>query len=57
MSWLALLGIAVIAALIGGQAKGTRPVSGTHMMGAARTILFLMAGIFLILALRGYFGA
>ncbi len=59
MSWLALLGIAVvfttIAALIGGQPDGARPVSGTRMMSAARVVLFLLAGVFLILAARGYF--
>lgn len=59
MSWLALLGIAVvfttIAALIGGQPDGARPVSGTRMMGAARVILFILGAIFLILAVRGYF--
>ncbi len=52
MSWLAILGIVVVAialvALSGFRGKGTRQVGNTHLMTAARVCL----GIFiLILAL------
>lgn len=60
MSWLALLFIALfltlIAALTGIKPKGTRPVAGTRLMGMARVILFLTAGVFLLLAVRGWVG-
>ena len=56
MSWLALVGIAVvivgIAAVTGVKAKGTRPVAHTRMMGVGRIFLFIIAGIIAYLAYR-----
>ena len=56
MSWLGLLGIAVviiaIAAVTGIKPRGTRPVSHSRMMGMARIALFVLAGIVLYLAFR-----
>lgn len=59
MSWLVLLGIAVIftalAALMGVQPKGAKEVTNTGLMTGARYALFGLGGICLLLALRGYF--
>ena len=60
MSWLALLGIAVVivaaAAVTGIKPRGTRPVSNSRMMGMARIALFVIAGIILYLAFRARSG-
>jgi hypothetical protein len=60
MTWLAWLAVAVIiaavAAVTGIQPKGTRPVARTHMMGAARVALLIIALIFAYLAFRGRTG-
>lgn len=57
MSWIALLGIAVVlvavAALTGIKPKGTRPVARTGLMTAARVVLLLGAAILVALALMG----
>ena len=59
MSWLGLLGIAVviiaIAAVTGIKPKGTRHVSQSRMMDMARIALFVIAGVVLYLAFRAYF--
>ncbi len=61
MSWIYLLGIAVfftaIAALLGAQPSGARPVANTRMMGAARTILFVLAAVFAALGAQAFFTA
>ena len=48
MGWLMMLGIAAVliavAAVLGMQPKGGRPVSRTKLMGAARLVL-LIAGL------------
>ncbi len=60
MSWLALLGVAVviagIAAVTGLKAKGTRPVAHTRMMHAGRIALFIIVAIFAYLAFRARSG-
>jgi uncharacterized membrane protein YozB (DUF420 family) len=54
MSWLALLGIAVvivaIAAVTGMKPRGTRPVAHTRMMGVGRIVLLIIAVIIFVLA-------
>ena len=46
MTWLALLGVAVvivaIAAVTGAKPKGTRHVAGSRMMGMGRIALVVM---------------
>jgi hypothetical protein len=58
LTWLFWLGLAVavgvIAAVTGIKARGTRPVSGTRLMGVARFVLFVLVLLFLYLASRGY---
>jgi small-conductance mechanosensitive channel len=60
MSWLVWLALAVIvaaiAAVTGAQPKGTRPVSGSHLMGVARFMLFLIVLVFAYLAFRARSG-
>ena len=60
MSWLALLGLAVIvtaiAAVTGIKARGTRPVAHTHLMGVARIALALFVLVLLYLAYRARSG-
>ena len=60
MSWLSLLGIAVvivaIAAVTGIKPRGTRHVSSSRMMGMARIALFVIAGIILYMAFRARSG-
>ncbi len=60
MTWLFWLGLAVaigaVAALTGLKPKGTKPVSQTRLMGAARLVLVVMVLVFLYLAWRGYAG-
>jgi hypothetical protein len=47
MTWLTWLVLAVliagVAALVGLQPKGARPVARTQLMGVARMVLFLLA--------------
>jgi hypothetical protein len=54
MSWYVWLGLAAlvtaVAAITGGQPKGTRPVAHTHMMGMARLALLVIVIIFAYLA-------
>lgn len=56
MNWLVLLSlaaiIAVVAAVTGIKAKGTRPVAHTSMMGMARFLLVILAIILAYLAFR-----
>ena len=56
MSWLALLGLAVvivaIAAVTGIKPKGTRPVSHTRMMGMGRLALLAIVLILAYVAFR-----
>ena len=56
MNWLVLLSlaaiIAVVAAVTGIKAKGTRPVAHTSMMGMARFFLVILALILAYLAFR-----
>lgn len=60
MTWLALLGIAVlitaIAAVTGIKARGTRPVARTGLMGMARLALAVFVLILLYLAYRARSG-
>lgn len=57
MSWIVLLGIAVVlvalAALTGIKPKGGRPVASTRLMGMARVVLLIAAGIVVLLAVWG----
>jgi len=59
MSWLFLLLIAAVlaaaVALTGAKPAEARPVAGTRLMRAGRWALAILAVIFLILAVRGYF--
>ena len=56
MGWLTWLGlavlVAVVAAITGVKAKGTRPVANTHLMNAGRFILFLLVLIFAYMAFQ-----
>ncbi len=56
MTWLTWLVLAVIitavAAITGVKPKGTRHVSGTHLMGVARIVLVVFVLICLYLAFR-----
>jgi hypothetical protein len=58
MTWLAWLALAVVltavAAVTGAQPKGTRPVAGTHLMGAARLVLLVFILICAYFAFRAY---
>jgi hypothetical protein len=60
MTWLALLGIAVlitaVAAVTGIKARGTRPVARTQLMGVARIVLVLTVLLLLYLAYRARSG-
>ena len=60
MSWLLLLLIAAIlaaaVALSGAKPAETRPVASTRLMRAGRWAMAILAAIFLILAVRAYFG-
>ena len=56
MSWLLMLGLAValiaIAAVLGAQPKGARPVSNTKLMGVARFVLLVFGLILAFFAFR-----
>jgi putative Mn2+ efflux pump MntP len=56
MTWLFMLGVAVafiaIAAVLGAQPKGARPVSRTQLMGVARFVLIIFGLILGFLAFR-----
>jgi len=56
MGWLAMLGLAVVlvavAAVLGAQPKGARPVSGTKLMGVARLVLLVFGLILAYFAIR-----
>lgn len=56
MSWMVLLGIAVViaavAAVTGVKPKGSRPVAHTRMMGVGRVVLLIVAVVFAWLAWR-----
>ena len=58
MTWLVWLTIAVvltaIVAFTGAQPKGTRPVAGTQLMGAARVVLVVFILICAYFAFRAY---
>jgi hypothetical protein len=60
MNWLFWLCVAVIiagvAAVTGIQAKGTRPVAHTSMMGMARLVLLIIVMIFAYMAYRARSG-
>jgi hypothetical protein len=60
MSWLALLGLAVVitavAAITGLKPKGTRHVAHTGLMSVARFVLLAVILIFAYLAFRARFG-
>jgi hypothetical protein len=60
MSWLALLGLAVVitavAAITGIKPKGTRQVAHTGLMGMARFVLLAVILIFAYLAFRARSG-
>jgi hypothetical protein len=60
MTWLHLLGlalvVAVVAALTGIKPKKSKPVARTHLMGAARVVLVLLALVLVVLAIRGAMG-
>jgi len=56
MSWLVLIGIAVViagvAAVTGIKPKGTRPVAHTRMMQAGRIALLVLVAVVVYLAFR-----
>ena len=56
MSWLLMLGLAVasiaVAAVLGAQPKGARPVSNTKPMGVARFVLLVFGLILAFFAFR-----
>jgi hypothetical protein len=53
LSWLLLaMLIAVVAAVTGIKAKGTRHVAGTRLMGVARVVLLVIAAIIAYAAYR-----
>ncbi|MGH9443519.1 MAG: hypothetical protein ACRD16_14725 [Thermoanaerobaculia bacterium] len=56
MNWLVMIGIAValiaVAAVLGSQPKGARPVARTHLMGVARFVLLIFGLILIFLAFR-----
>jgi hypothetical protein len=56
MTWVMMLGLAgamvAVAAALGAQPKGTRPVSNTNLMGVARLVLFACGLILAYFALR-----
>ena len=60
MTWFAWLGLAVIitavAAVIGIQPKGARPVARTGLMGMGRFVLIVLIIICGYLAFRTYSG-
>jgi len=60
MSWLVLLGIAVViaavAAVTGMKPTGTRPVAHTRMMHAGRIALLILVAIIVYLAYRARAG-
>jgi hypothetical protein len=60
MSWIAILGIAVliaaVAAITGIKPKGTRHIAHTGLMGAARLVLLAIVLIFVYLAFRARSG-
>ena len=60
MSWLAYLALAVsvtgFAAVTGIKARKTRHVARTQMMGMARLALWVIAIVFVSLAVRAYAG-
>ncbi|HEV3214260.1 MAG TPA: hypothetical protein VGZ27_00975 [Vicinamibacterales bacterium] len=60
MSWIAILGIAVliaaVAAITGIKPKGTRHIAHTGLMGAARLVLLAIVLIFAYLAFRARSG-
>ena len=61
VTWLTILTLAVIiaalAAITGAKPNGTRPVAGTHLMGAARVVLFLAIILVVYFAIKAYNGA
>jgi hypothetical protein len=60
MTWIIWLGLAVIivavAAVTGIKPRGGRPVASTHLMGAARVVLVLVAVLLAWIAWRSYGG-
>lgn len=60
MTWLTWLVLAVLvtaaAAITGAKPRGTRHVSGTRMMGVARSVLVIVVLIFLYMAFRARAG-
>ncbi len=56
-TWLLLaVIIAVVAAVTGIKAKGTRPVAGTRLMGVARIVLLVVVVMLVYMALRARAG-
>ena len=57
MTWIHFLALAllvvVIAAVTGLKPKKGKPVARTSLMGAARVALFVIAAIFIALAIAG----
>ena len=60
MNWFVWLGVAVVitavAAVIGVQPKGARPVANTRMMAVARVALLALAALFAYFAFRSSSG-
>ena len=58
MNWMALLGIAlviaVVAAVTGIKPKGSKPVARTRLMAMARVVLVVIALIVAAFAARGW---
>lgn len=56
MTWLAMLGLAgaliAVAAVLGAQPRGGRPVANTNLMGVARVVLFVCGLILAYFAFR-----
>ena len=60
MSWFAWLGLAVlvtaVAAIAGITPRGSRPVAGTRLMGAARVVLVVLVILVVYLVYRSRSG-
>jgi len=60
MTWLLWLTVAVViaatAAITGIKPKGTRPVARTQLVGVARFVLLLIAGLLAYVAFRSRAG-
>ena len=56
MTWFVMLGLAgaviAVAAVLGAQPKGARPVSNTNLMGVARLVLLVCGLILAYFAFR-----